>query len=165
MRRTDSALRFGTWSAKSDEPYVVTSPSVSNRSLTATGVPGPTSSGRASQIPSTGTRLVLFLLGFRLLVRGLLLRRLDSHRDRERRPRDLAVARGRAEREDVLHGRRPAERLEEAGRKGERDDVLAGDERPLAEIERAERRVERALLVRGDDELELLRRRGKREEE
>src|SRR5581483_5018736 len=46
------ALSAGTWSAKSADPYVVVSPAVSSRSLTATGVPGPSASGRASQIPS-----------------------------------------------------------------------------------------------------------------
>jgi hypothetical protein len=42
------------WSAKSADPYVVVSPAVSSRSLTATGTPAPGggSAGRASQIPS-----------------------------------------------------------------------------------------------------------------
>ena len=49
MRRTGSASCAGTWSRKSGEPYVVRTPAVSKRSLTAKGTPprGPGGSPRA----------------------------------------------------------------------------------------------------------------------
>ena len=49
-RATDSAVRSGTCSANMIEPYVVTSPAVSNRSLTASGIPSAGRSGRARKI-------------------------------------------------------------------------------------------------------------------
>ena len=64
----------GTCSAKSADPYVVTRPAVSRRSLTATGTPSRGSSGRASQIPSTGRDSTSWLLGLRLGLRPWLRR-------------------------------------------------------------------------------------------
>jgi hypothetical protein len=49
-RATDSAVRSGRCSANTIEPYVVTSPAVSNRSLTASGIPSAGRSGRARKI-------------------------------------------------------------------------------------------------------------------
>jgi hypothetical protein len=48
--RLDSAVRSGTCSANTIDPYVVTSPAVSNRSLTASGIPSAGRSGRARKI-------------------------------------------------------------------------------------------------------------------
>ena len=45
-----SAVVSGTWSAKRIEPYVVRRPAVSNMSLTASGMPVPTRSGRARKM-------------------------------------------------------------------------------------------------------------------
>ncbi len=49
-RRTASAVVSGTCDAKIADPYVVTSPAVSKRSLTARRIPSPTVSGRARKI-------------------------------------------------------------------------------------------------------------------
>jgi hypothetical protein len=49
-RATASAVRSGTRSANTIQPYVVTSPAVSNRSLTASGIPSAGRSGRARKI-------------------------------------------------------------------------------------------------------------------
>ena len=49
--RTASAVSAGTWSANTAEPYVVRTPAVSNRSLTASRIPGPGSSS-VMKIPS-----------------------------------------------------------------------------------------------------------------
>src|SRR4051812_25095463 len=107
-RSTDSALRAGTWSAKIDDPYVVVSPAVSRRSLIATGRPGATEAGRASQIPSTeGTLLLRLLLGL------VLRRRDDRDAARDGRPRGRAGRGDRRQAERVARGRRAAERREQ----------------------------------------------------
>jgi hypothetical protein len=49
-RATASAVRAGTCSAKTMAPYVVNSPSVSKRSLTARDTPSAGRSGRARKI-------------------------------------------------------------------------------------------------------------------
>src|SRR2546421_108254 len=54
-RRTDSAVVDGTCSANTAEPYVVVSPAVSSRSLTASRMPAGGSAGIARKIPSAAT--------------------------------------------------------------------------------------------------------------
>ena len=51
-RGTASAVSDGTWSAKTADPYVVRTPAVSNRSLTASRIPSPAASS-VMKIPST----------------------------------------------------------------------------------------------------------------
>ncbi len=51
-RLTAGAVDEGTWSANTAEPYVVRTPAVSNRSLTASRMPGPGSSS-VMKIPFT----------------------------------------------------------------------------------------------------------------
>src|SRR5262245_9106806 len=122
---TARALRTGTCSAKIAEPYVVVSPAVSKRSLIATGVPGPGSSGRASQVPSTEATL--------LLVLRRLLRRLDRHVARDRGTQNGARRGHGCQRQDVGSARRASEPGQELLRDRELEVVVPGPQRPRAE--------------------------------
>src|SRR6266576_317766 len=160
-RRTDSAVVDGTCSANTAEPYVVVSPAVSSRSLTASRMPAGGSAGIARKIPSAATWRPYWLPP------ALRLRRLldELHRHAARDACALSAA-GRVarEHEDVVGRVRLAQGLEQLRRQDEAHVVVAGVQAGRAEPGRAERRLEGSVTARKDDEAEKSRLRGDTDE-
>src|SRR5262249_5602787 len=144
---------------KIEEPYVVSSPAVSSRSLIATGVPDAGDSGRASHTASTRAIVLAALLGGLRLQRLRLDELLDGRLGRQQHlagdgfAGDAAGVGDGGQRQDVAaRGRRAAEALEHERLQREADVVHARPEILRPERGACERGAELALAARLDDE-------------
>src|SRR5262245_3175250 len=134
------------------DPYVVTRPAVSRRSLTATCTPAVGCSGRASHTVTAAMLLAALARELDLLLR---LGGGDADDARHGGPRRRAVGRDRRQREHVRRRRGAAERLQRPAGQLEADVVVAAADGDRAEHRRAQLRLHGSLAARLDDQAEL----------